>query len=130
MRVDLLLRQTARVTDRVGVVSGEMGGQRRLLLPDGSTQLITDDMTDETIVARFDLDAVRHAASLDWCSGVCLDGPMSGESVYAINRIGSRVTVKSSLISAGTTVMYEVVTLASGESPADLRVVAPASSPD
>jgi hypothetical protein len=73
---------------------------------------------------------MRHAASLDWCSGVCLDGPMSGESVDAINRIGSRVTVKSSLISAGTTVMYEVVTLASGESPADLRVVAPASSPD
>jgi hypothetical protein len=33
--------------------------------------------------ARFGLDVVRHAEALDWCSGICLDGPLAGKPVCA-----------------------------------------------
>jgi hypothetical protein len=91
---------------------------------------ITDDLTDEMIVARFDLDVVRHAESIDWCSAVCLDGPMAGKTVYAVNRIGSRVTAHPSPGPAGAAIEYEVVKMASGQSPAELRVVGSASQTD
>lgn len=60
---------------------------------------------------------------LDFCPGLHLDGPLSGTTGYAINRIGARVTFFLPPTPGGPRGVYEVVQLADGERPAGLRFI-------
>ncbi|MDA8047565.1 MAG: hypothetical protein M0Z30_20425 [Actinomycetota bacterium] len=50
---------------------------------------------------------------IDWTSGVLVDGPFEGKTVYCENRIGATVHFNDDIT-------YTVVTLAAGGQPADL----------
>jgi hypothetical protein len=73
--------------------------------------------------ARFGLDVVRHAEALDWCSGICLDGPLAGKPVYALNRMGSKVRLARPSRLGGGSGQYEVTRVSDEGIPADLRFV-------
>lgn len=110
-------------SSRVGVVLHDptVDGCSRLILPDGEIELIESDLADEDIAARFGIDAVRHAEALDWCRGICLDGPLAGRPVYTLNRVGSKVRISLPPQSGSGPAEYEVTRISSDGNPAELR---------
>jgi hypothetical protein len=112
--------------ERVGVLSRwpSAGGDRLLLtLPDGSCQLVEPELTDDDLAARYRLDRVVRLQGLDICAATHVDGPLAGMAGYATNRIGYRVEFALPPRPGGARGMYEVVKLADGEQPAELRFV-------
>lgn len=111
------------MSHRVGVVvQGSAAGQcARLILPDGDIELVESDLTDPDIAARFGLDEVRHAEPADWCRGICRDGPVAGKTVYAMNRIGSKVRIPLPPRLGNGSAEYEVTRIGTDGDLAELR---------
>jgi hypothetical protein len=114
------------MVDRVGVISGravDQAGRFRLILPDGTIELIEPGLDDAEVLSRFDLDRVVHARHIDWCTVTHLDGPLAGTSGYAVNRLGHRVGFALPPRPGGLIGEYEVVKVSKGGRPAELRFV-------
>ena len=77
-------------------------------MPDAEIVVIEHDLADADIAARFSLDEVRRAEVLDWCQGICRDGPLAGALVYVTNRLASKVLARSPVQPGGALVEYEV----------------------
>jgi hypothetical protein len=78
----------------VGVVSASSDdGNRKMLLPDGSVTRVAPGLTDDEIVALYDLDTLRHARKVRWGEGNCIDGPRAGDTSYVADELGSRVVM-------------------------------------
>jgi hypothetical protein len=63
---------------------------------------------------------------MEFVAGVCIDGPLAGHEVRAINEVGWSVTIStlsSNRAAEKTPCVYEVVSLASPDEPAVLRFV-------
>jgi hypothetical protein len=91
-------------------------------LSSGEIAVVGHDLTDADIAERFGLDVVRYADALDWCRGVCRDGPMAGAFVYAVNRIGSKVSIALPPRPGDAVFEYEVTQVSTDASPAELRL--------
>ncbi|MFC5754557.1 hypothetical protein [Actinomadura rugatobispora] len=85
------------MAERIG---GPVGadGRHPLLLPDDATELV-----DEELLRHDELDAISHGPRVDFRTALRLDGPLAGQTAYAVNELGSR---------SG---FYELVELAEGE---------------
>jgi len=91
-------------------------------LPAGEIAEVGDDLADAGIAERFGLDVVRHADAPRWCRGVCRDGPMAGEVVYAVDRVGSKVVIALPPRPGGAVVEYEVTQVSTDVGLAELRL--------
>ena len=91
-------------------------------MPSGEIAEIGNDLADADIAERFGLDVVRHADAPHWCRGVCRDGPIAGEVVYAVNQVGSKVVIALPPRPDGAVVEYEVRQVSTGAGLADLRL--------
>jgi len=112
------------VRNRIGVIRHGFAadGSRQLILPSGEIAEVSGDVTDAGLVERFGLDVVRHADAPRWCQGVCRDGPMTGEVVYAADRIGSNVVIALPPRPGGAVVEYEVTRVSTDARLAELRL--------
>jgi hypothetical protein len=118
-------RDNRDVRNRIGVIrhGSAADGSRQLILPSGEIAEIGGDLTDADIAERFGLDVVRHADAPRWCQGVCRDGPMAGEVVYAVDRVGSKVVIASPPPQPGGAVVeYEVTQVSTDARLAELRL--------
>lgn len=117
-------RDNRSVRNRIGVIryGSAADGSRQLILPSGEIAEVSGDLTDAGIAERFGHDVVRHADAPRWCQGVCRDGPMTGEFVYAVDRVGSRVVIALPPRPGGVIVEYEVTQVSSDANLAELRL--------
>lgn len=117
-------RDNRGVTNRIGVIrhGSAADGSRQLILPSGEITEVRGDLTDAGIAERFGLDVVRHADAPRWCQGVCRDGPMAGEVVYAVDRVGSKVAIALPPRPGGMIVEYQVTQVSTDVSLAELRL--------
>jgi hypothetical protein len=63
------------------------------------------------------------AHRIDWVKGICLNGPLEGQNLSTVNRIGCLVKVAVPRPGAVAVIDYEVVGLASNGDPARLSLV-------
>ncbi|HEX6872017.1 MAG TPA: hypothetical protein VF163_13030 [Micromonosporaceae bacterium] len=106
-----------------GVVSSNLAGVRDVLLflPDDRVVLVDPDLTDEQLAERFGLAYVIRPPALEFCSAAYVDGPLEGELGYAMNELGSHVAFALPYGLDSRRGSYEVVRLADGQRPAELR---------
>jgi hypothetical protein len=111
---------------RIGVVSTRPAdGKGRLLLTmsDGTSELVEPDITHEQLADRYRLDRVVTAPAIDFCEAVYLDGPLAGQTGYAINEVGHRSRFALPPRPGGPAGVYEVTGLAAGDQPAEMRFI-------
>ncbi|MFD0526316.1 hypothetical protein ACFQ1I_02105 [Kitasatospora arboriphila] len=117
------------MTDRVGFLSGgPVGpdGRHLLILPGDATELVDPGLTVEDLADRHGLDSVVRVPRIEFCTAIHLDGPLASTiSRYAVNQLGSRCDHALPPRPGGPSVTYEVVGLAEGDRPAELRHVGP-----
>lgn len=111
------------MSHRAGVVlhGSTVGGCAQIILPYGAIELVEPDLADPDIAARFGLDEVRHAEPVDWCRGICRDGPLAGKTVYAVNWIGSKVRIPLPPRLGNGSAEYEVTRISKAGNPAEVR---------
>lgn len=113
--------------ERFAVLSGgpvSTDGRHLLILPDDTTELVEPDVTDDELIARYELDSVVRAPKIDVRPAICLDGPLAGQkTVLATNELGYRHEVYLPPRPGGPTVKYEIVRLSQGGRPAELRFI-------
>ncbi|MFF0413461.1 hypothetical protein ACFYUY_23865 [Kitasatospora sp. NPDC004745] len=114
---------------RVGILSASpvsADGRHLLILPGDATELVDPSLTPEDLAERHGLDEVVRGPKISVCTAIYLDGPLAGTTTsYAINQLGSRVGYALPPRPSGPRGTYEVVRLAEGEHPAELRHIEP-----
>jgi len=79
--------------ERVGVVGAlpaATDGRRLLTMPSGERVLVDPSVTNEQLADQYRLDRVVTAPVMNFCTAVHLDGPLAGQTGYAVNELGAR----------------------------------------
>ncbi|MFC1431380.1 hypothetical protein ACEZDB_12065 [Streptacidiphilus sp. N1-3] len=99
-------------------------GRHLLILPGDATELVDPGLDPEELAGLYGLDEVVRAPKVNICAATYLDGPLADTAAgYATNEIGSRVGFALPPRPGGQSGTYEVVRLAEGDRPAELRLV-------
>jgi hypothetical protein len=81
-------------------------------------------MTDfEDIAEQYELDRVVTAPAINFCAAIHLDGPLDGQTGYAINELGHQIQIAQPPRPSGPIALCEVTRLATDDQPAELRLV-------
>lgn len=118
-----LVDQPATPSERIGVVGTSRAGDGRRLLnmSDGASALVDPDLTNEQLAAQYELDRVVTAPIINFSAAIHLDGPLAGQTGYAINELGHQIQIAQPPRPGGPIALYEVTRLATNDQPAELR---------
>ncbi|MFC4906926.1 hypothetical protein [Actinomadura gamaensis] len=99
-------------------------GSHLLVFPDGEHELVDPHLSEEQLAARYGLSKVVRMPEIELCTAIRLDGPLAGTTThYAINQLGSQSGFALPPRRGGSTGTYELIKLASGDQPGELRFV-------
>lgn len=99
-------------------------GRVVMTISDGRSVLVDPTLPHPEIARLHGLDRVVLMPEIDFCSAVFLDGPLAGQSSkYAVNELGHRTTVASPPPPGQPTGVYELVSLADSDHPAEFRFI-------
>jgi hypothetical protein len=115
--------QPAAPPERIGVVGTSQAatGRRLLTMPEGASALVDPDLTNEQLAEQYELDRVVATPVINFCAAIHLDGPLAGQTGYAINELGHQIQIAQPSRPGGPIALYEVTRLATDDQPAELR---------